>query len=61
MSGFDREKADAAFFAGTSIRSNFLCNIGYDDPSKLFPRSTRSPPRKSQPSPDAPAGVDSPR
>jgi 3-hydroxypropanoate dehydrogenase len=41
MSGFDREKVDAAFFAGTSIRSNFLCNIGYGDPSKLFPRSPR--------------------
>jgi 3-hydroxypropanoate dehydrogenase len=41
MSGFDREKVDAAFFAGTSIRSNFLCNIGYGDPSKRFPRSPR--------------------
>jgi 3-hydroxypropanoate dehydrogenase len=41
MSGFDNAKVDAEFFAGTSIRSNFLCNIGYGDPAKLFPRSPR--------------------
>lgn len=41
MSGFDQAKVDAEFFAGTSVRSNFLCNIGYGDPSKLFPRSPR--------------------
>jgi 3-hydroxypropanoate dehydrogenase len=41
MSGFDNAKVDAEFFAGTSIRSNFLCNIGYGDPTKLFPRSPR--------------------
>jgi 3-hydroxypropanoate dehydrogenase len=41
MSGFDKDKADAAFFAGTSYKSNFLCNLGYGDPSKLFPRSPR--------------------
>jgi 3-hydroxypropanoate dehydrogenase len=41
MSGFDNAKVDAEFFAGTQIRSNFLCNIGYGDPAKLFPRSPR--------------------
>jgi len=41
MSGFDNAKVDAEFFAGTSIRSNFLCNIGYGDVAKLFPRSPR--------------------
>jgi 3-hydroxypropanoate dehydrogenase len=41
MSGFDNRICDAAFFAGTSWRSNFLCNIGYGDPSKVRPRSLR--------------------
>ena len=41
MSGFDNAKLDAAFFAGTTTKSNFLCNLGYGDPSKLHPRSPR--------------------
>jgi 3-hydroxypropanoate dehydrogenase len=41
MSGFDNAKVDALFFAGTTIKSNFLCNLGYGDTSKLFPRSPR--------------------
>lgn len=41
MSGFDNTAVDQAFFAKTSIRSNFLCNLGYGDSSKLFPRSPR--------------------
>jgi 3-hydroxypropanoate dehydrogenase len=41
MSGFDNAKADAAFFQGTPIKSNFLCNLGYGDASKLFPRNPR--------------------
>jgi 3-hydroxypropanoate dehydrogenase len=41
MSGFDNAKVDAAFLAGTTIKSNFLCNLGYGDASKLFPRSPR--------------------
>lgn len=41
MSGFDNDAVDQAFFANTSIRSNFLCNLGYGDSSKLFPRSAR--------------------
>jgi 3-hydroxypropanoate dehydrogenase len=41
MSGFDPAKVDAAFFAGTTVKSNFLINLGYGDPSKLFARSPR--------------------
>lgn len=41
MSGFDNAAVDAAFFAGTAIRSNFLCNLGYGDGSKLFARGPR--------------------
>ena len=41
MSGFDNAKVDAAFFGGTTVKSNFLCNLGYGDASKLFPRSPR--------------------
>ena len=41
MSGFDPAAVDAAFFAGTAIRSNFLVNIGYGDATKLHPRNPR--------------------
>lgn len=41
MSGFDNAKVDEVFFAGTPIRSNFLCNLGYGDASKLRPRNPR--------------------
>jgi len=41
MSGFDNAKMDATFFANAEIRSNFLCNLGYGDATKLFPRSPR--------------------
>ena len=41
MSGFDNAKVDAAFFEGTKWKSNFLCNLGYGDETKLFPRSPR--------------------
>jgi 3-hydroxypropanoate dehydrogenase len=41
MSGFDNAKVDAAFFAGTTVKSNFLCNLGYGDASKLHPRNPR--------------------
>ncbi|SHE94774.1 malonic semialdehyde reductase [Thermomonas hydrothermalis] len=43
MTGFDNAKVDEAFFAGTSIRSNILVNLGYGDPASLFPRSPRLP------------------
>lgn len=41
MSGFDAAKLDAAFFAGTTVKSNFLINLGYGDVAGLFPRSPR--------------------
>ncbi len=41
MSGFDRDKVDAAFLAGYGWKSNFLINLGHGDASKLFPRSPR--------------------
>ncbi|MBC7464853.1 MAG: malonic semialdehyde reductase [Bdellovibrio sp.] len=41
MSGFDNAKADEAFFKGTSWKSNFLCNSGYGDDTKVFPRGPR--------------------
>jgi 3-hydroxypropanoate dehydrogenase len=43
MSGFDNAKVDAAFFAGTTIKSNFLCNLGYGDPKGVRPRNKRLP------------------
>ena len=41
MSGFDREKVDAAFFTGTLLKSNLLINIGYGDMSKVYGRLPR--------------------
>lgn len=41
MSGFDREKIERAFFAETRVKANFLINIGYGDPDKLYPRGPR--------------------
>ena len=55
MSGFDNAKVDHEFFGAgreehgcdqeffptTHVRSNFLCNLGYGDPAKLFPRNPR--------------------
>jgi 3-hydroxypropanoate dehydrogenase len=41
MSGFDNAKVDELFFAGTSVKSNFLMNIGYADVSKNYPRAPR--------------------
>jgi len=41
MSGFDNAKVDAEFFARTTIKSNFLCSLGYGDASKLHPRAPR--------------------
>jgi 3-hydroxypropanoate dehydrogenase len=41
MSGFDREGVDREFFAGTAIKSCFLCNLGYGDREGLRPRSAR--------------------
>ena len=41
MSGFTPEIADAAFFAGTQVKSFLLVTLGRGDPAKLFPRSPR--------------------
>jgi len=41
MSGFDNAGVDAEFFAGSEVKSNFLCNIGYGDAAKLYPRGGR--------------------
>jgi 3-hydroxypropanoate dehydrogenase len=54
MSGFDQTKVDHEFFPAANqpnfeyeyfpdshIKTNFLCNLGYGDPAKLFPRSPR--------------------
>ena len=43
MSGFDNAKVDAAFFPEGTAKSNFLCNLGYGDASKLGPRPPRLP------------------
>tara|TARA_Y100000768_G_scaffold246069_1_gene186599 strand:+ start:2098 stop:2760 length:663 start_codon:yes stop_codon:yes gene_type:complete len=41
MSGFNNELVDEQFFSGTNIKSNFLCCLGYGDPSKIFFRLPR--------------------
>ena len=41
MSGFDAAKVDAAFWTGTSVKTNFVCCLGHGDPAKVFPRSPR--------------------
>jgi 3-hydroxypropanoate dehydrogenase len=41
MSGFDNAKVDAEFFPDGRIKSNFLCNVGHGDPSKVLPRLPR--------------------
>ena len=41
MSGFNNQACDDEFFAGTTIKSNFLCSLGYGDTSKIFQRLPR--------------------
>jgi 3-hydroxypropanoate dehydrogenase len=41
MSGFDNAKVDGEFFPDGRVKSNFLCNLGYADASKLAPRAPR--------------------
>lgn len=41
MSGFDPAGVDAAFFAGTQIKSNFICSLGYSNGEGVFPRLPR--------------------
>ena len=41
MSGFDNAKVDAEFFPDGRIKSNFLCNVGHGDPSKVMVKLPR--------------------
>ena len=41
MSGFDTNKVNEAFFAGTSYKTNFISTLGYGDPSSIFGRHPR--------------------
>jgi 3-hydroxypropanoate dehydrogenase len=41
MGGFDPAKMDAAFWAGTTVRTNFICALGRADPAKQHPRNPR--------------------
>jgi 3-hydroxypropanoate dehydrogenase len=41
MSGFSNDGVDAAFFAGTKVKSNFICTLGYGDDATIFERSPR--------------------
>lgn len=41
ISGFDAKGVDRSFWAGTKVQTNFICNLGYGDPSYLFPRLPR--------------------
>lgn len=43
MSGFDKAGVDAEFFAGTEVRTNFICSLGYGTDENLFPRLPRLP------------------
>lgn len=41
MSGFNNESLDADYFPDGRFKSNFLCNLGYGDPSRLHQRAPR--------------------
>jgi 3-hydroxypropanoate dehydrogenase len=41
MSGFDNAKVDAEFFPDGRVKSNFLCNLGHGDPSKVMAKLPR--------------------
>ncbi len=41
MSGFDNAGVDQAFFAGTRIKSNFICSIGHGLADSVYPRNPR--------------------
>jgi len=41
MSGFSNDAVDAAFFADTKVKSNFISTLGYGDPASIFDRSPR--------------------
>ena len=41
MQGLDKEEADRAFWAGTEVRTNFICSIGHGDESTVFKKLPR--------------------
>jgi 3-hydroxypropanoate dehydrogenase len=41
MSGFDAARLDAAFWSGTTVKTNFICTLGKGDPAKVHPRNPR--------------------
>ena len=41
MSGFDAARVDAEFWAGSTVKTNFICTLGHGDPAKIMPRSPR--------------------
>ena len=41
MAGFNHAQVDVAFWTGTQVKTNFICNIGYGDPAKVKPRAPR--------------------
>jgi 3-hydroxypropanoate dehydrogenase len=41
MSGFDNEGVNREFFAGTRIKSNFICSLGFGDPTSVHSRNAR--------------------
>lgn len=41
MSGFDAARLDAAFWAGTTVKTNFICTLGHGNPAKVLARSPR--------------------
>jgi hypothetical protein len=41
MSGFDNKGVDKEFFAGTTLKSNFLCNLGHGAEDGIRPRAPR--------------------
>ena len=43
MSGFNNAGVDQEFFANSTVKSNFICGLGYGDPSGVFARSPRLP------------------
>ncbi|MAU40456.1 MAG: malonic semialdehyde reductase [Kordiimonas sp.] len=41
MSGIFPDKVDEAFFADTTVKTNFICALGYGDHEKTHPRGPR--------------------
>ncbi len=41
MSGFDVAGVDREFWAGTTVKTNFICSLGRGDPAKVYPRNAR--------------------